>query len=458
MKKLFTTIIAALFALSVLAVNEDGTYHPIKDFAHWSLSVNGGLSQFDGDAFQRYNQLLSSSHILWTVGIDVEYSFNPAWGVILNFQYMPYQGYTNKHNREGSEASYFKGNMYSLSAMGSINVLNLFSQYRKSWRWAWYINGGFGFTFYDVKNRPQEDTDDSRATYLENARCMSFPVGTQVEYNINKYLALGLSGYYRFHAKDNFENEDYTSGTMNDGEFYATLNLRVKFAAGGKTKAGGHMRNISMFDYTQKRTGEGDETLYSKVDSLEKRVKALEDTVSNNIIPRIEELEKQQATSPDEDGDGVPDFRDREPNTPKGAFVNYWGESIPQSENDGGCCEEVKKLLSELGVGIDYDMSVYFGFDKDNLTGEAKANIERVAQKLKDNPDYKVELRGYCDFPGKAEYNLKLSNRRVNVVKSELISKYGIDESRITITGKGKLENPPKADHKNRRCDFYFYK
>ncbi len=188
-------------------------------------------------------------------------------------------------------------------------------------------------------------------------------------------------------------------------------------------------------------------------------VKALEDTVANNILPRIDELEKQHATEPDEDGDGVPDFRDREPNTPKGSFVNYWGESIPQ--HNGGCCDEVKQIketLDKMGAGIDYDMSVYFGFDKYNLTGEAKANIEKAAQKLKDNPDYKVELRGYCDFPGKSDYNLKLSNRRVEVVKNELVNKYGIDASRISLTGKGKMENPPRADLKNRRCDFYFYR
>ncbi|MBQ1752984.1 MAG: hypothetical protein II109_06210, partial [Paludibacteraceae bacterium] len=119
MKRFFTSIVAMLAVVSAFAVEADGTLHPIKDYAHWSIAINGGLSQFDGDAFQRYNQLLSSSHIMWTVGLDVEYSFNPAWGVILNFQYMPYQGYTNKHNVEGSQGNYFRGNMYTLSAMGS---------------------------------------------------------------------------------------------------------------------------------------------------------------------------------------------------------------------------------------------------------------------------------------------------------------------------------------------------
>lgn len=465
MKRFFTSIVAMLAVVSAFAVEADGTLHPTKDFAHWSIAVNGGVSQFDGDAYQRHNQLLSSSYVMWTAGIDVEYSFNPAWGVILNFQYMPYQGFTNKHRvilPDGSRSAgnYFRGNMYALSAMGSLNVLNIFGQYRKSAKWAWYINGGLGFTFYDAKNKPQEDKDDSRATVMKDMRCMSFPVGTQVEYNINKWLAVGLSAYYRFHSKDNFEAENYTNGTMNDGEFYGTASLRVKFCE-PKKRVGGHVRNIAMYDYRKLRRGEMDASeLNQKLDSLEKRVKALEDTMANNVLPRIAELEKQHSTEPDEDGDGVPDFRDREPNTPKGAFVNYWGESLPRDEEGKNCCEDVKhikEVLRQMGAGIDYDMSVYYAFDKSELTKTAKDNIAKAAQKLKDDPDVKVELRGYCDFPGKADYNLKLSNRRVEVVKNELISKYGIDESRISMTGKGKLENPPRADLKNRRCDFYFY-
>lgn len=465
MKRIFTAVVTALFALSAFAVESDGTLNPIKDYAHWSIAINGGLSQFDGDATQKANQILSGSYVMWTVGIDVEYSFNPTWGILVNFQYMPYQGYTKtwRYFPDGSrtKSNYFRGNMYAISAMGSINMLNLFGQYRKNAKWAWYINGGLGFTFYDAKNRPEEDTDDSRALYLKDGRSMSFPVGTQVEYNINKYWAVGLMAYYRFHNKDNFEAEHYTKGSMNDGEFYGSVSVRFKFAQ-DKKKAGGHVRNLSMFDYHRQRTGlaQNDELIkgvQDQLDSLERRVKALEDTMANNVLPRIAELEKKHATEPDEDGDGVPDFRDREPNTPKGSFVNYWGESLPKND----CCDDVKYIkdvLKEAGVGIDYDMSVYYAFDKSDLTKTAKDNIAKAAQKLKDDPDLKVELRGYCDFPGKADYNLKLSNRRVEIVKKELISKYGIDESRISMTGKGKLENPPHTDMKNRRCDFYFYK
>ncbi len=482
MKKILTLIATALFAVSVFAAeekdsnktddsgavnvttNEEGKIlHPFKDYSHWSLTVNGGLSQFDGDAKQRYNQLLSSSHIMWTVGIDVEYSFNPAWGLILGFQYMPYQGYTSTTDYG---KNYFRGNMYTIQLMGSMNVLNLFGQYRKSWRWAWYINGGLGFTFYDSKTQRDGDQGDSpmKPQDVKSGRAMSFPIGTQVEYNITKCFALGINAYYRFSNKDNYEGEHYTKGTMNDGEFYATISARVKFLE--KKREGGHMRNITMYEFNNMQSGKG-VNYQDQIDSLKRRVKAIEDTLEHHVFVRLDSLEHYHATTPDDDEDGVPNFRDREPNTPKGSFVNYWGESIKMPENNN-CMEEIEKLRKEIGANpsgatvgsdsnIDYDMSVYFDFDKYNLTSKAKKNVELAAKKMQENPNYKVELRGYCDFPGRADYNMKLSNNRVETVKNELVNKYGIDSSRISMTGKGKMDNPPKKEDKNRRCDFYFY-
>lgn len=461
MKKLFT--VCGLFLVSMFAfataesevtvseTSESKVLHEFKDFSHWSIQVNGGFSQFDGDANQRYDQLLSSSQLLWTVGIDVEYSFNPAWGLIANFQYMPYHAHTSS-TKYGK--NYFRGNMYAPSLMLSMNLLNLFGQYRSNAAWNWYLNAGVGLVFYDVKSESEGVVGEESPKEIKDGKTIGIPLGTQVEYNINDYLAVGLSGYYRIHNKDNFEGEEYTKGTMNDGEFYVTASLRVKLAP--NVKEGGHMRNISMMDYRKKRTGESN--LESRLDSLEKRVKVLEDTVANNILPRLDELEKQHATTPDEDGDGVPDFRDRQANTPKGAFVNYWGESIPQEVLEPACCDDVKKVFAALGVDpkVDYDMSVYFAFDKAIVTANARKNIEKAIQKLNENPEMKVELRGYCDFPGSNDYNLKLSERRVKAVKDVMV-KAGIAEDRIATQPQGALPNPPKAELKNRRCDFFFY-
>ncbi len=74
---------------------------------------------------------------------------------------------------------------------------------------------------------------------------------------------------------------------------------------------------------------------------------------------------------------------------------------------------------------------------------------------LKANKDANVTIDGYTDADASDEYNLKLSQKRANAVKSYLISK-GIAASRITINAYGET-NPvadnetPEGKAKNRR-------
>lgn len=443
MKKIITLLAAVFLAIGAMAAETEVGLNDYKDFSHWSISVNGGLSQFDGDATQDYNQLLSNSRLSWTVGIDVEYTFNPYWGIIAQFQYLPYQGRTNSAEYGSND---FVGSMYDPSLQASINLFNLFGQYRKTWKWALYLNAGVGMTFYNVTHTSVREGGQA-ATDIEDGRAINFPLYMNLEYNINKYLAVGLLAGYRFHNKDNFEGEHYTRGTYNDGAFSAQLDLRVKLAP--NKRQGGHMRNISPFEYRKLKVGENQ--LQSQIDSLNERLTALEDTVYNSIAPKVEELTTVQ---PDGDGDGVPDIRDREPNTPKGSFVNYWGESIQPDP----CCNEIKQMLSDANFGVDYNQSVYFAIDEAKLSREAKANIAQVAQKMKDNPELLLDIRGYCDYPGSGDYNMKLSQKRVELVGKELIEKHGIAAERITMTPKGQMSEPPSFTRKNRRCDFYFYK
>lgn len=443
MKKLFTLFAAISLAFGAMAAETEVGLNDFKDFSHWSLSVHGGLSQFDGDAVQDYNQLLSNSKASWSVGIDVEYTFNPYWGIIAQFQYLPYYGHTSSTEYGSND---FVGSMYDPSLQASINLFNLFGQYRKTWRWALYLNAGVGMTFYNVTHTVVREGEKA-ATDIQDGRALNFPLYMNLEYNINKYLAVGLLAGYRFHNKDNFEGEHYTRGTYNDGAFSAEVNFRVKLAP--NKKQGGHMRNIAPFEYRKLKVGE--DQLQNQIDSLNERLTALEDTVYNNILPRVDEL---TAIEPDSDGDGVPDIRDREPNTPAGSFVNYWGESMPQDP----CCNEIRQLLSDANFGVDYDLSIYFDIDKAALSREAKNRIAKVAEQMKADSTLMVDIRGYCDYPGSGDYNMKLSKQRVELVGKELIEKYGISAERVTMTPKGQMSEPPSFTRKNRRCDFYFYK
>ncbi|MBO1520663.1 OmpA family protein [Oceanisphaera pacifica] len=69
------------------------------------------------------------------------------------------------------------------------------------------------------------------------------------------------------------------------------------------------------------------------------------------------------------------------------------------------------------------DGSIYFGFDKSDLSADSRATLDEVALFAQDNPDYQVELAGYADRLGNAEYNRKLSERRALAAKDYLVER-----------------------------------
>ena len=81
-----------------------------------------------------------------------------------------------------------------------------------------------------------------------------------------------------------------------------------------------------------------------------------------------------------------------------------------------------------------------------------------AADKLKADPSLVVEVRGFADYVGTPEYNTKLSQRRADTVKNELVTKYNIDPARVIANGKGRLLEPKKEFRGNRRCTFFYDK
>ena len=83
---------------------------------------------------------------------------------------------------------------------------------------------------------------------------------------------------------------------------------------------------------------------------------------------------------------------------------------------------------------------VNFDFNKATLQPAGKPILDEAAKILKDNPDVKVQVQGYCDSIGSVPYNLKLSDRRAATVKDYLVAQ-GVSASRLTTKGFGK-SNP----------------
>lgn len=80
---------------------------------------------------------------------------------------------------------------------------------------------------------------------------------------------------------------------------------------------------------------------------------------------------------------------------------------------------------------------VFFGFDKTDLTAEARSTLDRQAAWLKKYPNVKVTLEGHADERGTREYNLALGERRAMAAKNYLAAA-GVTADRVRTVSYGK--------------------
>jgi OOP family OmpA-OmpF porin len=91
-------------------------------------------------------------------------------------------------------------------------------------------------------------------------------------------------------------------------------------------------------------------------------------------------------------------------------------------------------------------LNIEFDTDKSVIKPAYEPEVARVAEFMKLYPQVKGVIEGHTDNIGSKPYNDKLSLRRANAVKEQLVKKYGIDGSRLSTAGYG--FSKPVADNK----------
>ncbi len=154
----------------------------------------------------------------------------------------------------------------------------------------------------------------------------------------------------------------------------------------------------------------------------------------------VETREVQAPSKPmiDSDGDGVPDDRDQCPNTLEGGQVDAKG------------CLIVNQTVTLSNIN--------FEFDSARLTTSSESTLDRIAESLKAQTDFRVEVAGHTDSVGNADYNEELSRQRAESVRQYLLDR-GVAADRVSARGYGELD--PIASNEtesgramNRRVEF----
>ena len=89
--------------------------------------------------------------------------------------------------------------------------------------------------------------------------------------------------------------------------------------------------------------------------------------------------------------------------------------------------------------------TIYFAFDRSDITAESRQVLLRQAAVLNQNPSWTVTIEGHCDERGTVEYNLGLGERRANATKQALIA-LGVAAGRVNVISYGK-ERPVNPGH-----------
>ncbi len=81
-------------------------------------------------------------------------------------------------------------------------------------------------------------------------------------------------------------------------------------------------------------------------------------------------------------------------------------------------------------------VTVFFEFDRSLLKNDAAVKLDSIYNVLIENPSATIQISGYTDGLGSADYNAKLSDKRARACADYLIKK-GIEASRVTFVSFG---------------------
>jgi peptidoglycan-associated lipoprotein len=121
-------------------------------------------------------------------------------------------------------------------------------------------------------------------------------------------------------------------------------------------------------------------------------------------------------------------------------------ETAPDNTGAGagaGAANTAPAATTGVRAGSQQDLAatagdrVYFGYDKSDISAEARKILENQAAWMKKNGAVTVTIEGHADERGTREYNLALGERRATAVKNVLVA-LGIPASRVSTISYGK--------------------
>jgi OOP family OmpA-OmpF porin len=119
-----------------------------------------------------------------------------------------------------------------------------------------------------------------------------------------------------------------------------------------------------------------------------------------------------------------------------------------------------KKIMYDqlMADGKVVTQGILFASGSDEIRAESTPTLKEIGTMLKDHADLKISIEGHTDNVGEDAANLDLSKRRAASVKTYLMERYSVEESRLQTQGFGESKpvgtnDTPEGRQNNRRVE-----
>ena len=114
-------------------------------------------------------------------------------------------------------------------------------------------------------------------------------------------------------------------------------------------------------------------------------------------------------------------------------------EENTQQQDTAAKADKAETKVAEQDIAETSEVKfpvIYFDFNSIAINPDEECKLNEILHILKENPDMKVTVTGWCDTRGSVSVNKRISRQRAETLKAWLVKK-GIAASRISAAGKG---------------------
>lgn len=388
--RLLVAVLVSILSFSFAKAEASDSNLP--DSKGWYLGVDGGLP-FGLSTFSSFGH--DKTHLGWAAGIYGGYRFNPIFSAELSARY----GEVNLSAQDCCvERNYWLGSdgmLYKASVLGmdSWEYAQLKSHVRMGWYGARVHVNLLGLL---------RNTAHSRWTVAVSPHL--YAVTTCADIQTLADHAEVMKGSTRWHL-------GYGASLQAGYQLTSNLNLSIY---SGLTRLSGE-RMDGMPEHLHKNNFVWESGIRLGISFSKKKNKIVE----TPSVPQTEVLHQDTILS----------------------------ENVNQKEKETVDKAETKVVEQDIKEPVKVTFPViYFSFNRITIRPSEVSKLKSILHILKENPEMKVTVTGWCDTRGSVAVNRRISRQRAQALKTWLV-KRGIAASRISVVGKGSdaSRTAPKA-------------